>query len=77
MKDFIVRYHNMAGYKSPYVPGWDCHGLPAESAIIKQTKLDRASMSVSDFRNKCKDFVLSYVDIQREGFKRLGVVGEW
>ena len=77
LKDFIVRYHNMAGYKSPYVPGWDCHGLPAESAIIKQTKLDRASMSVSDFRNKCKDFVLSYVDIQREGFKRLGVVGDW
>ena len=77
LKDFIVRYHNMAGYKSPYVPGWDCHGLPAESAIIKQTKLDRGSMSVSDFRNKCKDFVLSYVNIQREGFKRLGVVGDW
>ena len=77
LKDFIVRYHNMAGYKSPYVPGWDCHGLPAESAIIKQTKLDRGSLSVSDFRNKCKDFVLSYVDIQREGFKRLGVVGDW
>ena len=77
LKDFIVRYHNMAGYCAPYVPGWDCHGLPAESAIIKKTKLDRGSMSVSDFRNKCKDFVLSYVDIQREGFKRLGVVGDW
>ena len=77
LKDMIVRYHNMSGYRSPYVPGWDCHGLPAESAIIKQTKLDRGSMSVSDFRNKCKDFVLSYVNIQREGFKRLGVVGDW
>lgn len=77
LKDFIVRYHNMTGYRAPYVPGWDCHGLPAESAIIKQTKLDRGSMSVSDFRNKCKDFVLSYVNIQREGFKRLGVIGDW
>ena len=74
LKDFIVRYRNMSGFRSPYVPGWDCHGLPAESAIIKQHKLDHRNMSVSEFRNKCKDFVLSYVDIQREGFKRLGVV---
>ena len=77
LKDFIVRYRNMSGFRSPYVPGWDCHGLPAESAIIKQHKLDHRNMSVSEFRNKCKDFVLSYVDIQREGFKRLGVVGDW
>ena len=77
LKDFIVRYKNMTGYCAPYVPGWDCHGLPAESAIIKQTKLDRDSLSVSDFRNKCKDFVLSYVDKQREGFKRLGGIGDW
>ena len=77
LKDMIVRYKNMSGYCAPYVPGWDCHGLPAESAIIKQTKLDRGSLSVSDFRNKCKDFVLTYVDKQREGFKRLGVVGDW
>ena len=77
LKDFIVRYHNMAGFRAPYVPGWDCHGLPAESAIIKQHKLDHRNMTVSEFRNKCKDFVLSYVDIQREGFKRLGVVGDW
>ncbi len=77
LKDFIVKYKNMSGYCSPYVPGWDCHGLPAESAIIKQTKLDRGSLSVSAFRDKCKDFVLSYVNRQREGFKRLGVVGDW
>ncbi len=77
LKDFIVKYKNMSGYCSPYVPGWDCHGLPAESAIIKQTKLDRGSMSVSAFRDKCKDFVLTYVDRQRTGFKRLGVVGDW
>ena len=77
LKDFIVRYKNMSGKYAPYVPGWDCHGLPAESAIIKQTKLDRGSMTVSEFRNKCKDFVLSYVDRQREGFKRLGIIGDW
>ncbi len=77
LKDFIVRYQNMNGKCAPYVPGWDCHGLPAESAIIKQTKLDRGSMTVSAFRDKCKDFVLTYVDRQREGFKRLGVIGDW
>ncbi len=77
LKDFIVRYQNMSGKCAPYVPGWDCHGLPAESAIIKQTKLDRGSMTVSAFRDKCKDFVLAYVDRQREGFKRLGVIGDW
>ncbi len=77
LKDFIVRYRNMSGKHAPFVPGWDCHGLPAESAIIKQTKLDRGSMTVSEFRNKCKDFVLSYVDRQREGFKRLGIIGDW
>ena len=77
LKDFIVRYQNMSGRCAPYVPGWDCHGLPAESAIIKQTKLDRGSMTVSAFRDKCKDFVLAYVDRQREGFKRLGVIGDW
>jgi isoleucyl-tRNA synthetase len=77
LKDFIVRYQNMTGKQAPFVPGWDCHGLPAESAIIKQTKLDRGSLTVSEFRNKCKDFVLSYVDRQREGFKRLGIIGDW
>ncbi len=77
LKDFIVRYQNMTGKQAPFVPGWDCHGLPAESAIIKQTKLDRGSLTVSEFRNKCKDFVLSYVDRQREGFKRLGIIADW
>lgn len=77
LKDFIVRYRNMSGYDSPYVPGWDCHGLPTESAIIKQTKLDRGKLSVTEFRDKCRDFALSYVDRQRSEFKRLGVLGDW
>ena len=77
LKDFIVRYKNMTGFVSPYVPGWDCHGLPTESAIIKQTKLDREKLSVSEFRDKCRDFALTYVDRQRSEFKRLGVLGDW
>ncbi len=77
IKDFIVKYKNMSGFCAPYVPGWDCHGLPTESAIIKQTKLDRNKVSVADFRDKCRDFALSYVDRQREQFKRLGVLGDW
>ena len=77
LKDFIVKYKNMTGYCSPYVPGWDCHGLPTETAIIKKYKLDRSKMSIPDFRDKCHDFTLGYVDSQREQFKRLGVVGDW
>ncbi len=77
LKDIIVKYKNMSGWCSPYVPGWDCHGLPAENAIIKQTKLDRKKMSIPEFRDKCHKFVLDYVDIQRSQFKRLGVLADW
>ncbi len=77
VKDFIVRYKSMTGYKTPYTPGWDNHGMPIESAIIKQQKLNRKSMSVPEFRNACHDFAQKYVDIQREGFKRLGILGDW
>lgn len=76
-KDIIVKYKNMTGWNSPYIPGWDCHGLPIESAIIKQTKLDHKKMSVSEFRTKCSEFALEYVDRQRDQFKRLGVIGDW
>ena len=77
LKDFIIRYKNMAGFQAPYVPGWDNHGMPIESAIIKQNKLDRKKMSVPEFRNACRDFAANYVDIQREQFKRLGGLAEW
>ncbi|NCB73682.1 MAG: isoleucine--tRNA ligase [Clostridia bacterium] len=77
LKDFIVRYKNMAGFQAPYVPGWDNHGMPIESAIIKQNKLDRKNMSIPEFRNACRDFAAKFVDIQRDQFKRLGVIGEW
>ena len=77
IKDFIVRSYAMRGYYAPYIPGWDNHGMPIESAIIKQNKLNHKAMSVSDFRSACHDFAAYYVDRQREGFKRLGVIGDW
>ena len=77
LKDFIVRYKNMSGFRAPYTPGWDNHGMPIESAIIKQQKLNRKSMSIPEFRNACHEFAQNFVSIQRDEFKRLGVLGDW
>ncbi|NCB63209.1 MAG: isoleucine--tRNA ligase [Clostridia bacterium] len=77
LKDMIVKEKNMTGYCAPYVPGWDTHGLPIESAILKDKKVKRDELTTSEFREKCKDYALSFVDKQREQFKRLGVIGEW
>ena len=77
VKDFIVKYKNMSGFQAPYVPGWDNHGMPIESAIIKQQKLNRKRMSIPEFRSACEAFAQNFVDIQRDEFKRLGVLGEW
>jgi isoleucyl-tRNA synthetase len=77
LKDMIIKYKNMTGYQAPYVPGWDTHGLPIESAILKKTKLKRDEMSTTEFREQCKDFALSFRDRQRDEFKRLGVLGDW
>ena len=77
LKDMIVKHRNMTGYCAPYVPGWDTHGLPIESAILKNKKIKRDELTTSEFREKCKEYALSYVDRQREEFKRLGVLGEW
>ena len=77
LKDFIVRSYAMRGYYTPYIPGWDNHGMPIESAIIKEQKLNHKAMSVADFRSACQAYADHYVDVQREGFKRLGVVGDW
>ena len=77
LKDIIVREKNMSGYLAPYTPGWDNHGMPIETAIIKKNKLDRKKMSIPEFRNACFDFASKYVDRQREQFKRLGVIGDW
>ena len=77
IKDFIVRSYAMRGYYTPYIPGWDNHGMPIESAIIKEQKLNHKAMSVADFRSACEAYARKYVGIQREGFKRLGVIGDW
>ena len=77
IKDFITRSYAMRGYYTPYIPGWDNHGMPIESAIIKQNKLNHKAMSVADFRTACHEFADHYIDVQREGFKRMGVVGDW
>jgi len=77
IKDIIIRHKNMSGYIAPYTPGWDNHGMPIESAIIKKNKLDRKKMSIPEFRNACQAFASEYVDRQREQFKRLGVIGDW
>ena len=77
LKDFINKYKHMTGFRVPYVPGWDNHGMPIESAIIKQSKIDRKKMTVSEFRTKCHEFAQHYVDVQMGQFKRLGVTADW
>lgn len=76
IKDFIVRYKTMQGFYAPYVPGWDTHGLPIEQALTKKG-VDRKKMSIAEFREKCKEFALKQVDIQKKDFKRLGVRGDF
>ena len=77
IKDIIVRSYAMQGYYTPYIPGWDNHGMPIESAIIKQNKLNRKAMSIPEFRSACHDFAQHYMDVQSEGFQRIGVLGDW
>ncbi len=77
LKDFINKYKAMAGYKVRYIPGWDNHGMPIESAIIKKNKLDRKKMSIPEFRTACHKFAQDFVDIQMQSFKRLGITGDW
>ena len=77
LKDFIVRARAMQGYYTPYVPGWDNHGMPIESAIIKKNKLNHKTMPVPEFRSACEQFAQDYIDRQMTGFRRLGVIGDW
>ena len=77
LKDFIVRSHAMMGYYTPYVPGWDNHGLPIERAIETSKKKLNKDMSVPEFRKACADFAEGCIQKQMGGFKRLGVVGDW
>lgn len=78
LKDFIVRHKNMAGFKSPFVPGWDTHGLPTELKARQKAGIgSSADISVVELRKLCEEFVTGYINDQREQFKRLGCIGEW
>ncbi|MFA5101428.1 MAG: isoleucine--tRNA ligase, partial [Candidatus Omnitrophota bacterium] len=77
LKDFIVKYKTMQGFDSGYVPGWDCHGLPVEHALFKELKINKYQIDQVSFRKKAHDYAMKFVGIQKEEFKRLGVVGDW
>ena len=77
LKDIIVRSRQMAGFNAVYVPGWDCHGLPIEHNVDKQLGSKKKELSLVDIRKKCRRYAEKFIDIQREEFKRLGVMGEW
>ncbi len=77
LKDFIVRSKAMMGFYTPYVPGWDNHGMPIESAIIKKSRLNHKAMPIPEFRSACEAFAEDYIQRQMAGFRRLGVVGDW
>ncbi|GAB3035995.1 isoleucine--tRNA ligase [Oleiagrimonas citrea] len=77
LKDIVVKSHLLAGYRAPYVPGWDCHGLPIEIAVEKKHGKPGDKLDAAAFRQKCREYAAEQVDQQREGFKRLGVLGDW
>ncbi len=77
LKDTIVRYKNLQGFDTPYIPGFDTHGMPTEKKAIEKLGLNRDEIPVSQFRDTCKQFTMEYKDKQIEGFKRLGVLGDW
>ena len=75
LKDIIVKYNNMIGKDAPYIPGWDCHGLPIELQVVK--KLSGKEYTKDQLRKKCREYAKRFVDIQRDEFKRLGIFGDW
>lgn len=77
LKDMILKYKSLRGYQTPYVPGWDTHGMPIEHAAIKNLGLNRHELDPLKLREECKNYALQWIDIQREDFKRLGVNGDW
>ncbi len=77
LKDVVIKSRLLAGYHSPYVPGWDCHGLPIELQVEKKVGKVGHKVDASTFRQKCREFATRQISRQRDGFKRLGVLGEW
>ncbi len=77
LKDMVVKSKTMAGFRAPYVPGWDCHGLPIETQVEKELGGKKGSVAPAEFRRMCREFALRYVEQHRRDFKRLGVLGQW
>ena len=77
LKDIIIRSRQMCGFNAPYVPGWDCHGLPIEHNVDKKLGSKKKEMTPVEVRRECREYAASFVDIQREEFKRFGVSGDW
>lgn len=77
LKDIIVKSKYLAGFDAPYIPGWDCHGLPIEIAIEKKYGKVGVKLDAVEFRQKCREYAESQIDLQRKDFKRLGVIGDW
>ncbi|MBN4050020.1 isoleucine--tRNA ligase [Nitrospira defluvii] len=77
LKDIIVKSKSMSGFRAPYVPGWDCHGLPIEHQVLKKLGSKKREMSKIEIRQKCRESALHFVEIQKEEFKRLGIFGDW
>ncbi len=77
LKDMVVRCRTMAGFDAPYVPGWDCHGLPIEAKVMQELKADAAAMEPMDIRRRCREYAEQFVGVQSEQFQRLGVIGRF
>jgi isoleucyl-tRNA synthetase len=77
LKDFVVKSKTMSGFDSPYVPGWDCHGLPIEAKVDSQLGSKKASMTPVEIRAECRKYAAKYVDLQKRDFVRIGVFGRW
>src|SRR5678815_1066183 len=77
LKDLVIKSRSMAGMNAPYVPGWDCHGLPIELNVEKDKNAPDKDRAPAEFRRACRAFAEKFVDSQREDFKRLGILGDW
>ena len=77
LKDIIIKSRQMTGCDCPYVPGWDCHGLPIEHQVDKELKAKKLRLSQVEVRQRCREYAKKFIDIQRAEFKRLGVLGDW
>lgn len=73
LKDLVLKSKSMAGFECPYIPGWDCHGLPIEFKVVKESK----GLEPAEIRRRSEEFARGFIDVQRKSFRRLGVLGDW